>query len=961
MKETGLSKTSWLHLASTHPARNHMHLNLFALLVGSTLTGYSQSTPTTPASGSVRFEENKGQVMNQHGHGRPDVRFTGSTQGVDFHIRTTGISYQFTRVDGLRSSSTDAEQRPGSPRSGEALMVPETITSHRIDIDWLAANTDPKVRPAGELPGYANYYNVPANDSPALLVKAYGSVIFEDLWNGVDLEYHARSGVLESDWTVQQPEDHTKIGFTVRGADLHVDEAGYLIMTTPLGSLREGRLIATQGGVERPVSWVVKGNVVSISVSDLEPNVPLIIDPPTRIWGTYLGGSGYEWPWNVVSDGLGGVYVAGSTLSATNIATTGAHQVTFSGQFDAFLCHFGGNGIPTWSTYYGGSDDDFGRDCAVSPINGDVFFSGATISGTGIATAGAHQELPCGTLDAFMVRFTAEGVRVWGTYYCGIDIEEGNACAVDELGYVYMAGWTLSEDSIATPGSVQAVHGSPNNMDAFLVKFDTAGTRLWGTYLGGAGEDRAYDCAVDGQGAVYLSGRAEELPTNATTGGHQPAFGGFVDAFLQKYNSDGALLWGTYYGGPDLDTWGYCAVDEDHVYLAGTTLSDSDISTPGAHQVAATSPGSFDDDGFVVQFDHNGQRNWGTYFGGPVGEAVLGMATDGNGSVLITGFTTSSSGIASLGSYDTSLDSLDEGFLAKFTRTGALHWSTYYGDYSYDVGKGCAALGGDIVYMVGNTYSTASIASPGAYDTTNDGPNDMFLVKFDGCDRGPIDLQPNAVASCGRDSVLLTVSAGFDCTWSPPDGLSAATGNSVLALPAATTTYFARHIDTNGCAAVDSVIFNVTTIDTAVILTGTVLSAAQANASYQWINCDSALAIPGATAQAYTVSEVGSYAVAIELNGCADTSPCVLVTGTGIADGPSGAVYHVAPNPTTGLIVVHGPALGSYRIELFNTIGSIIHAEWSTSERHELHIERLPAGIYWLRINEAVGFKVVKQ
>ncbi|MCC7503362.1 MAG: hypothetical protein IT229_12580, partial [Flavobacteriales bacterium] len=133
-----------------------MHLNLFALLVGSTLTGYSQSIPATPASGSVRFEENKGQVMDQYGHGRPDVLFTGATQGVDFHIRTTGISYQFTRVDGIRSRSMDAEQRPGAERRGEALMVPETITSHRIDIDWLAANTDPKVRPAGESPGHAN-------------------------------------------------------------------------------------------------------------------------------------------------------------------------------------------------------------------------------------------------------------------------------------------------------------------------------------------------------------------------------------------------------------------------------------------------------------------------------------------------------------------------------------------------------------------------------------------------------------------------------------------------------------------------------------------------------------------------------------------------------------------------------------------------------------------------------------
>lgn len=929
----------------------------FTLLAFCAFTSFSQSIDTPQRPSAVQFEENRGQVKDQYAQPRTDVLFSGTTQGVQFHIRANGISYQLSRANG--GAGAEQSQGPAHTASG-SLPVAAEITSHRIDIDWVAAETDPAFGTAGENPAYTNYYNVPQNTLPALMVKSFSSVNFKNVWSGVDLEYHARSGDLESDWTMQHPEDHTKIKFKVSGADLRVDEAGYLIMTTPLGSIREGRLIATQQGKARDVRWVLDGNTVSISADGLDANVPLVIDPPTRLWGTYMGGTGYEWPWSVENDGAGGVYVAGSTASSANIATTGAHQVSYWGQFDAFLSHFGANGIPLWSTYYGGSEDDFGRDCSVSPINGDVYFSGATISGTGIATPGAHQEFPCGTLDAFLVRFNAAGIRVWGTYYCGTDIEEGNACSVDALGNLYMVGWSRSLDSIATPGSIQSVHGGPDFMDAFLVKFDTAGVRQWATYVGGSGEDRAYDCRVDGQGAVYISGSTQQLPSNATVGGHQATFGGYEDAFLQKYDSDGGLLWGTYYGGPDLDTWGYCAVDDDHVYLAGTTLSESAIATPGAYQEIATSPGQFDDDAFLVQFDHLGQRNWATYLGGPAGDAVQGITTDGNGSVLICGWTTSTSGIASSGSYDTTLDAWDEGFLAKFTRTGALHWSTYYGGLGNDVGKGCAAMGGDVVYMVGNSFSSTSIASPGAHDTTNDGPNDMFLVKFDGCDRGPIDLQPNAVAHCGLESMDLTVNGGLECTWRPSDGLSDTFGNSVVASPTASTMYYARHIDTNGCAAVDSVWIDVTIIDTAVVVSSVTLNAAQQNASYQWFNCDSATAIPGATGQSYAISSSGSYAVVLQLNGCVDTTACVQVMSVGLIESLAGSAYHLAPNPTTGALTVYAPSVGTYRIELYDHAGRRVYAERFISDRPTLFIGDLPAGVYWMRINGTAGIKVVK-
>lgn len=933
-----------------------------ALLACSSFAGFSQTTTTPQRTNEVRFEENRGQVKDQNWQPREDILFSGSTQGINFHIRANGISYQLSRLE-QKPLVADASQQPHgiASKKHDELPAATTITSHRIDIDWVASERDPAIKPNGELPSYTNYYNIPEHTAPALLVKSYSAVNFSNIWPGVDLEYHARNGVLESDWTVHDPADHTKIKFTVSGADLRVDEAGYLVLNTPLGSIREGQLIATQNGEARNVQWVVIGNTVSISATGLDANVPLIIDPPTRLWGTYLGGTGDEFPWSSENDGTGGLYVAGVTSSSANIATTGAHQVTYAGQYDAFLSRFGANGMPMWSTYYGGNEDDFGRDCSVSPMNGDVYLSGATLSGFGIATPGAHQENPCGTLDAFLVKFNATGLRSWGTYYCGTEIEEGNACSVDQFGNVYMAGWTLSVDSIATPGSFQPVHASPNAMDAFLVKFDTSGTRQWGTYVGGLNEDRAYDCKVDGLGSVYLSGRTQGLPVGATTGGHQPFFGGFVDAFLQKYDSNGNLTWGTYYGGPDLDTWGFCAVDDDHVYLAGTTLSDTGIATPGAYQTIATSPGNFDDDAFLIQFEHTGERNWGTYLGGMAGDALNGVATDGNGSVLITGWSRSTSGMASSGSYDTIHEGVEDGFLAKFTSTGALHWSTYYGGPGNDVGKGCVAMGGDVVYMIGYTYSSTQIASPGAHDTTFDGgQGDGFIIKFDGCNRDPIDLLPNSAANCGLDSVLLTVNDGFECRWNPSEGLSESFGNSVIATPSVSTTFYARHIDANGCASVDSVLITVTNIDTTVIVSGAMLTTAQQGATYQWFNCDSLMALPGETNAVYDVTINGSYAVALQLNGCTDTSACVLITNAGLIENAAANLYSIAPNPTTGALTVYAPSVHDYRVQLFDVTGSLVYSNRFVTDRPTFSIEHLPAGVYWLRINGERGLKVVK-
>ena len=46
--------------------------------------------------------------------------------------------------------------------------------------------------------------------------------------------------------------------------------------------------------------------------------------------------------------------------STSGIATTGAHQTTYGGDYDAFLVKFNSSGVRQWGTYYGGTGDDNG-------------------------------------------------------------------------------------------------------------------------------------------------------------------------------------------------------------------------------------------------------------------------------------------------------------------------------------------------------------------------------------------------------------------------------------------------------------------------------------------------------------------------------------------------------------------------------------------------------------------------
>jgi hypothetical protein len=298
-----------------------------------------------------------------------------------------------------------------------------------------------------------------------------------------------------------------------------------------------------------------------------------------RQWATYYGGSGDERAYACVLDADGNVFVAGETTSATAIAS-GGFQNTLDGTSDAFLVKFNSAGARHWATYYGGPADDYGYCCAAD-ASGNVFLAGAAKSVSAVASGG-FQNTNGGSSDAFLVKFNASGLRQWATYYGGGAAEKGSFCIADPAGNVFLAGTTYSAGGIAS-GGVQNTFGGLN--DAFLVKFNASGIRQWGTYYGGSGNDIGSTCAADANGNVLLSGYTNS-GAGIAAGGFQNALGGGYDAFMVMFSSSGSRLWGSYYGGSGDEFGSACALEGNgNIFLTGNTTSPSGIAYGGFQNV----------------------------------------------------------------------------------------------------------------------------------------------------------------------------------------------------------------------------------------------------------------------------------------------------------------------------------------------------------------------------------------
>lgn len=657
----------------------------------------TQSQNLKNKSSQSFFIENKGQILDQKGKHNTNVLYLLNTTGLNVQLRQNGFSYDVYEKKKLSPKKADVHKthfNSNKFNKKNDFILKEALF-HRVDIDFIGISNDLIIKTFDISKSYTNYYNIPGKEEGITNVKSFKKIVYQNLYKGIDVEFFVPENIkkpIEYNFIIKPEGDISNIKMKISGAEVSL-ENNSLKMNLIHGNLNEiipNSWIQNNGKNEEVIiNYVKKGkNIFGFKANNknYKKSSVLVIDPtPVREWGTYFGDYGSDTARNksMTGDSQGNTIHAGFTNSFDNIATVGSHQyenyILSSIQSAGFLMKFDNNGMLHWSTYYGGVlPTEFYN--VITDKEDNIIGVGLTYSDLNIATPNSHQEFKGGdSNDGFLVKFNSNGERIWSSYYGGIGQDIITSVSTDNLNNIYIAGAT----------------GSGNNMISA----------------------NAFDAEYENNNSNYAS-----------------------EAFIAKFDQNGNREWGTYYGGASNDVITSIEIGNDtNLYIVGYTRSENNIATPGAYKEILTMNGPQTSDRldtFIAKFNANGQRIWGTYFGGDAIDWGYDLAIDNENNVIVSGATQSTIDIAFNNSHQVNKggDIADwDNFLAKFTENGSLLWSSYYGgeereDYTHAL---VDTDNENNIYLGGGTYSQTNIATTNSYQETRIGSSNAYFVKFD--------------------------------------------------------------------------------------------------------------------------------------------------------------------------------------------------------------------------------------
>ena len=403
------------------------------------------------------------------------------------------------------------------------------------------------------------------------------------------------------------------------------------------------------------------------------------------VYSTYLGGGGDDYGHGIAVDSTGNVYVTGSTTS-TDFPTMNPLQTANggAGKADSFVTKINAAGSALiYSTYLGGSGDDYGHGIALDST-GDVYVTGSTTS-TDFPTMNPLQTANggAGKADSFVTKINATGsALIYSTYLGGSGDDYGSGIALDSAGNAYVTGYTTSTDFPVTAGAFQTVCAGADNCatygDAFVTKINPTGSALvYSTYLGGTYQDASGSIAVDSGGNAYVTGFTDSNDFPVTPGAFETTGPGY--GFVSKFDPTGStLIYSTYLNGSAPSN---IAIDSaGNAYVTGSACNGFPL-TPGAFQTVCRRG-----DAFVTRFNSTGSALvYSTYLGGTYRDAGYGISVDSVGNAYVTGFTDSPASFptknpiqgAGAGGWDAFVTKIDVRAVTTTTLSSSPNPSTY--------------------------------------------------------------------------------------------------------------------------------------------------------------------------------------------------------------------------------------------------------------------------------------------
>jgi hypothetical protein len=393
-------------------------------------------------------------------------------------------------------------------------------------------------------------------------------------------------------------------------------------------------------------------------------------------WATYFGGNDMDIISGIDFDATNKVYVVGSTQSPNNIASLNANQTMLNGISDFFLAKFTPTGILEWSTYYGGTSTEgyglneiFSADftlnrLSISHDKLNNFYIAGYSSSQNLGTLGTFQPLREQS-DQIIAKFDNNSNHIWTTYY---SFNGNYMLAIKSTTSALYVRGRINNCNPAFPsdnnyyGSVNGYQPTPLScLNTFLSKFSISGQRDWSTYYAGSSSTPKKSVDVF-QNKVYFSG-ASSSNLVTTPGVFQGLAGQEFPPYLVQFTENGTRDWGTYNGSnvgypPFGGNYGadYTTTDESGgIYLSGVTSLRTNFATNLAYQTNLMGQ----TDGYVCKFDNQGQKIWGTYYGGNLSEFDMIMYPSNNNTFFVAGTSSSTTGLTTPNCYQPNISTYD--------------------------------------------------------------------------------------------------------------------------------------------------------------------------------------------------------------------------------------------------------------------------------------------------------------
>lgn len=538
------------------------------------------------------------QGQDAHAHAtpvRPPQRFVENKGQWPAHVRYRaefGTASMFAEADGITWSmlQADAGERVHDLLHADSkAQAAFRLHGHAWRMLFVDANGDPAVTSFDRSTTYLNYFLGNDPRKWAGHVGVFGEVLYEEVWNGVDLKLHSEKGAFKYDVLLDANADVSKVRFRYEGLDaLTKDAEGRLVLRTSVSDLLEMAPVAwyADGAHEKvDCRFTLENGTVGFTLGQgTNTQRPIVIDP-VLIASTLSGCSGASnYGHCATYDDAGNIYTGARNFGPSYPATVGAFQTTFGG---------------------GGTDMSFSK-------------------------------------------YNADGSQLlWASYLGGSGGENPHSLIVDAQGKLCVMGSTASTDFPVSPSAFSSVHNGGGN-DMTITVFSSDGASLFGsTYLGGSANDgtnvmwgnygEAYrgEVFLDAAGNVMVAGFSESADFPVTTGALQSAHGGQQDGVVLSISPDCSnLLWSTFFGGSGDDGAFGLRIANNSVYVCGSTESANLTTTAGAFQEVALG----DRDGWVARLSTDGSTLQAcTRFGTSASDRPYFLDTDNDGNVWIYG------------------------------------------------------------------------------------------------------------------------------------------------------------------------------------------------------------------------------------------------------------------------------------------------------------------------------------